>query len=61
MEVRISEHAKTRELLTRLIVPRGGLFANPRKAWPTHPFGGPVLQLSRGERLGAPPETRYGP
>lgn len=34
---------KSCDSLTGLIVARDGLFANPRKAWPTHPFGGPLL------------------
>jgi hypothetical protein len=40
-------HAKRCDLVTTLIVPRGWLFANPRKAWPTHPFGGRLPVATR--------------
>ena len=45
--VALNVHAKRRDLVTTLIVSRGWLFANPRKAWPTHPFGGRLLVATR--------------
>src|SRR6266516_5583092 len=61
--VTISEdfHAKSCDLLTHLILPRARRIANPRKAWATHPFGGPGARLGRWQCLGAAPERVYRP